>query len=512
MGKAATEATTAAERARVLGLEFLGEDALVSEQAALDQVPAELAREGRLLPLKFEDGRLHVAMADPTDSEALGMLSFLCKQAPVLKVATPAAIERAIARVYSSLNEDVAVLDDAQPVEAKGVALQLEKMAQEAPIVRLVNNILAEAMRRGASDIHVRPGARFVELVFRIDGDLTLMRRFTKALLPAVVARIKVMGRMDITQHRLPQDWQARIRDDKRTVDLRISVIPTIEGESVVIRLLNPSFELGDIHDLGLAEKDSRRLGELLERTAGLVLVTGPTGSGKSTTLYAALKTVISRNVNVITVENPVEYRIPGVEQVPVATEQGLTFAKALRNILRHDPDVIMVGEIRDAETAHIAIESGLTGHLVLSTLHTNSAVGTMSRLLEMGIDDYLVRATLLAIMAQRLVRKICPACREPDEPGAELRVACGADLDEPFMRGAGCAECQNRGYRGRRMTYELLTLTPELRRLIRRGIDADAVQTQAIADGMLPLTRHALSLARAGEISLTEAYLTRID
>jgi type IV pilus assembly protein PilB len=498
----------------MLGLNLLRDEELKWEQAALDQIPSELAHDIHVLPLRVVDGRLHVAIADPTDPQALSALSFLCKQAPVLEMASPAAIERALEKAYITLKDSPALLEVMSP-ESENPAESLRDLefpVRQAPIVQLVDNMLIEALRRRASDIHLRPGEHIVEQIFRIDGDMTLIRQFNKKLLPGVVGRIKVMGRMDITQRRIPQDGQARIQSEGNWVDMRISVIPTIEGESVVIRLLKPVLDIKDIHHVGLTEGDGKRVGDLLQRSSGMILVTGPTGSGKSSTLYAALQTVISSNVNIITVENPVEYRIQGIEQVPVLIEQGMTFAKALRNILRHDPDVIMIGEIRDAETAHVAVESGLTGHLVLSTLHTNSAAGTMSRLLEMGVEDYLMRATLLAIIAQRLVRKICSACKVPDEPGGELRAMFGAAPDEPFYHGAGCPECQQRGYRGRRMTYELMVVTPELRRLIKHEIDTDVMQRQAIADGMVPLTQHALSLARAGEISLDETFATRIE
>jgi type IV pilus assembly protein PilB len=511
----ATQLQTATlQQAKMLGLKLLSDEELRWEQAALDQIPAELARDIHVLPLRVVDGRLHVAIADPTDPQALSALSFLCKQSPVLEVASPAAIERALEKAYMTLKDDQAVLEEMSPEveDAVDSARELESSVREAPIVKLVDNMLVEALRKHASDIHLRPAEHVVEQIFRIDGDMTLIRRFNKRLLPGVVGRIKVMGRMDITQRRIPQDGQARIRSEGTWVDLRISVIPTIEGESVVIRVLKPVLDIKDVNHIGLTEGDSKRVGDLLQRSTGMILVTGPTGSGKSSTLYAALKTVISSNVNIITVENPVEYRIQGIEQVPVLVEQGMTFAKALRNILRHDPDVIMIGEIRDAETARIAVESGLTGHLVLSTLHTNSAAGTMSRLLEMGVEDYLLRATLLAIIAQRLVRKICPACKVRDEAGGELRAIFGAAPDEPFYHGAGCAECQQRGYRGRRMTYELMVVTPELRKLIRHEIDAELIQRQAIADEMLPLTQHALALAQAGEISLEEVLATRIQ
>jgi type IV pilus assembly protein PilB len=294
-------------------------------------------------------------------------------------------------------------------------------------------------------------------------------------------------------------------------VDMRLSIVPTIEGESVVIRLLGTGIVMKSVSELGLSAFDLARFTQVLDRSHGMVLVTGPTGSGKSTTLYAVLNTIMKRNVNIITIEEPVEYHIPGIEQVPVKVDVGMTFAAALRNILRHDPDVIMVGEIRDQETARIAVQSALTGHLMLSTLHTNSAAATITRLIEMGADDFTIRATLLAVVAQRLVRQNCRQCLGPEDTDDQIRTVMGVAAEEVFMIGHGCDACKNTGVSGRRMAYELLVVTADVRKIITAAADVDTINALATRDGMVPLTQHALALARSGIISLAEAYRTRL-
>lgn len=486
------------------------------DRPLLDEVPGTLARDHKALPLGYSGERLRVAMAVPTDSETLQLLQFLTGRSLLVEVASEEKLMQAIDESYEFLDQtrDFAELEasTATPDEANS-RRELESLSAAKPVVRLVNNILLEAVRRNASDVHVRPGEKDVELIFRIDGDLVPIRRFARSLLPAIIGRIKIIGTMDITERRLPQDGQARIRERDRVTDLRISVIPSIEGESAVIRLLPATIGLKDIADLGLSEQDTRRFGDALERSHGMLLVTGPTGSGKSTTLYAALNAVIKQNVNIITVENPVEFHIPGIVQIPINPDVGMTFAAALRNILRHDPDVIMVGEIRDRETAKIAVESAMTGHLLLSTLHTNSAVATIARLVEMEVEAYLLRGTLLGVLAQRLVKRICPECRIPDpQADPHMRELLGAAPGDGFFRGAGCGHCGGTGTRGRCMTYEYLAATPALRQLIVPGVDESTLQAQAVADGMVPLTRHALGLALAGRITLEEAYKTRLE
>lgn len=508
--------TPAAQLAQRLGLPVADLAAVTLTRAVLDEVPASLAREHRVLPLGYAGERLRVAMSVPTDTETMQLLQFLTGRSLLVEVAPETELLRLIDQSYEFLDED----QDFAQLEASSESTnrasadrrELESLSAAKPVVRLVNNIILEAVRRNASDIHIRPGEKDVELIFRIDGDLVPVRRFARSLLPALVGRIKILGGMDITEHRLPQDGQARIRERDRATDLRLSVLPSIEGASVVIRLLKATVGLKDVGDIGLSPPDTVRFKDALDRSNGMILVTGPTGSGKSTTLYAALNAVIQQNVNIITVENPVEFHIPGITQIPINAEVGMTFAAALRNILRHDPDVIMVGEIRDSETAKIAVESALTGHLLLSTLHTNSAVSTIARMIEMGVESYLLRATLLGVLAQRLVKRNCPDCRVPDDVSAHIRELLGVGQTEVFTRGKGCGSCGGTGVRGRCMTYEYLVATPAVRQLIAPGVDDTVLQEQAIRDGMVPLTQHAIGLARAGTIPLDEAYKTRLE
>jgi type IV pilus assembly protein PilB len=484
-------------------------------QDVLDEVPAAIARDHLALPLGYHNEQLRIAMSAPADIDTIQLLQFLTGRSLLIEVAPADGLLRRIEASYQFLDEnhDFAAMEANTGGSEKDVnRLELEVISAAKPVVRLVNNVIGEAIRRNASDIHVRPGEKDVELIFRIDGDLTLIRRFPSSLLRAFVGRIKVLARMDITEHRLPQDGQIHFRNRDRTTDIRISVMPSIEGESVVMRLLLTNMGAKNIAEVGLSPADVQRFKNVLDRSHGLILVTGPTGSGKSTTLYAALKDVIQRNVNIITVENPVEFHIPGITQIPINAEIGMTFAAALRNILRHDPDVIMVGEIRDRETAKIAVESAQTGHLVLSTLHTNSAVSTISRLIEMGVDSYLVKATLLGVLAQRLVRRNCTECRVPEQVDPRVRKLLDIAESEEFSRGAGCDSCAGNGVRGRRMTYEFLNATPTLRKLIVAGVDESLLQLHAVRDGMLPLTQHAIGIARTQEISLQEAYLTRLE
>jgi type IV pilus assembly protein PilB len=507
-------ARTVADLALEFGLPVADLEATIP-QSALDEIPGVIARQHCVLPLGFRNKQLRVAMAEPTNSETLQLLSFLVGRSLLIEVASRDALLSKIEASYDFLdeNDDFGKLEASaeQPTNATA-RRELEKLSAATPVVRLLNSIILEAIRHNASDIHIRPGEKDVELVFRIDGDLVPVRRFTRALLPAMVGRIKILGVMDITEHRLPQDGQMRIHTADRTIDVRISIVPSIEGESVVMRLLLARVGKNDINEIGLSPTDTQRLKDSLDRSHGMILVTGPTGSGKSTTLYAALNAVMRQNVNIITVENPVEFHIPGITQIPINTEIGMTFAKALRNILRHDPDVIMIGEIRDEETARIAVESAQTGHLVLSTLHTNSATAAVARMVEMGVESYLLKATLLGVLAQRLVKRNCPDCRVEEVIELHVRELLGVAADETFFRGAGCKHCASTGVQGRRMTYEYLVATPALRQLIVPGVDETVLQKQALLDGMIPLTRHAIGLARSGEISLMEAYKTRLE
>lgn len=483
------------------------------EADVLDIVPADIARQYTLMPLMFYSNKLVIAMHDPLDQTGLSTLSFLSGKILEEVVASRADIEHAISHFYGPADEEDALKDlsilDVRPedlTEAEGI-----RLAEEKPTVRMVHHIILDAVNSRASDIHIRPCEDRCDLLFRVDGNLIKVRSFSKTLMPAVVSRIKILSGINIAEHRFPQDGQARVEHHHRVIDMRISIIPSIHGESVVIRILDKSMSLRKLHEVGFTEQDEHVFSTLLRKSNGLILVTGPTGCGKSTTLYAALQDVITTGNNIISVEDPVEYHIDGLMQIQVNHTIGYSFARALRHILRHDPDVIMVGEIRDLETARMAVESSLTGHIVLSTLHTNSAATSVTRLIEMGIEPYLVNTSLLAILAQRLVRKNCQYCMVEDEISEDIVGALGIAPHETFFRGKGCEHCHRTGYYGRMSVYELLVVTPELRRMIVPDANAMDLERQAILDGMVPLTQMALQAARDKKTSIEEVFRVRL-
>ncbi|WP_097459124.1 GspE/PulE family protein [Mangrovitalea sediminis] len=484
------------------------------ETRALACVPASFARKHMVVPLLLEGDRLLIALQDPTDTDLVNMLRFITGKVLELCISSPDDIGYAIAAHYGGQEMQSALDDMDVVVEKEPFHLDVnaeEQLGHERPIVQLVKNMITEALVRRASDIHIRPQESGVDLYFRVDGVLQKVRSFDKKLLPAVVSRLKILGNMDISEHRVPQDGRTRIHYMQKTVDLRLSVIPAIHGESVVIRLLDTQFALKNLEQLGFEDADAQRLRHLLTRNNGIFLVTGPTGSGKSTTLYTALGHLKNSNVNIITVEDPVEYHLNGITQIQVNHATDYTFARALRHILRHDPDVVMVGEIRDQETAKMAVESALTGHLVLSTLHTNDAATSVTRLIEIGVEPYLVNSALIGVLAQRLVRRTCPECKAPEPTDPEMCRILGVPEDETFFHGLGCDHCNGTGISGRMAVYELLEVTPELRKLIGQDVAADVIEQQAVRDGMTRLTDSALKLARDGHISLAEVYRVRL-
>lgn len=498
-----------------LGIPFVDPTEFEIERRAIEGVSAAIARRHVMIPVCFIAGGLIVAIEDPDDRAASEALALNTDFPTQFVVAPRDAIERAIARWYGA-DDDREVLDELSRLikaddDGSAKVVDLAQLGEERPVVRLVHNILLDAIQHKASDIHLRPLEERVDLLFRVDGALVPMRSFDKSMLGPVVSRIKIVGNMDIAEHRLPQDGRFRISRDGSEIDLRMSVIPTVQGESVVIRILNGNAGLKSIDELGFSEPDAVRFAELLDRSTGMLLVTGPTGCGKSTTLYAALQQVRQRDVNIVTVEDPVEYRLEGVNQIQVNPATGLTFGRALRHILRHDPDVVMVGEIRDLETAKMAVESSLTGHLVLSTLHTNDAASAVTRMLELGIEPYLVKTSLIAVLAQRLVRRNCPDCTEEESISAQVRQLMGVGRDEVFHRGAGCPKCLGTGYRGRRSVYELLPMSDAVRDLMTTGASSTDIARCAISGGMEPLTENAINVARSGETSLAEAYRVRL-
>jgi type IV pilus assembly protein PilB len=503
-------------RALRFGLPLAEIQLILPESPVLGMVPASVARRLRVVPLVADANFLCVAVADPADTEVIGTLEFLASRRIVPVLASSAAIGSAVSQYYDRVEDEALVrslgLHGGNDTDAELAAREVERLSTERPVVRLVADLIGEAVRRRASDIHLRPGADGVDMLYRIDGELLPVRRFVRKLLPALVSRIKVIGGMNIAERRVPQDGRTTVTEDGRLIDLRISVLPTVDGESVVIRLLNTADSLLALDAIGFNPRDGQLIKDFLTRSHGLILVTGPTGCGKSTTLYAALVETRKQNVNIITVEDPVEFHIPGIEQVQVNRAAGVGFARVLRNILRHDPDVIMIGEIRDRETAEIGVESALTGHLVLSTLHTNNAASAITRLLDLGVESFLLRSTLMAVLAQRLARRNCRHCLVVDDVDPHVREVMGVKPDEVFHRGSGCTQCDGTGVRGRAAVYELLPMTTATRRLVVPNADAEALHDAAIGEGMVPITEHALSLARAGVISLNEAFRIRVE
>lgn len=485
---------------------------------ALHRLPAELCQRRGALPIALIDERLVVAIGDPSDSRMMKIVEFAA-QAPVDFVAARTSVLQAtIERFYGARDlEQVFAGAEAVPdqteVAAEGVITlrELQDETQDQPVVRLLNHLLLEAIRRNASDIRFRPEDRGLEVSFRIDGQMVPVRTLGRSVMQPLLARIKVVGRMDLSNQFTPQDGGARVVDGDRHIDLRISVIPTVKGQSVTIRVLNSNLRVKTLDDLGFSTDDIGKIQEVLHRSSGLVLVTGPTGAGKSTTLYAAMREIVKRGITVMSVEDPVERQIAGVEQISINASQGLTFPRALRSILRHDPEAIMVGEIRDIETARLALESSLTGHLVLSTLHTNSAVAAIPRFLDMGLEPYVVASTLELVIAQRLIRLNCTHCLTSEVITDQVRRTLGLRERERFSRGIGCNHCGGTGYSGRQVVYEMLRMTDALRAATLARASSAELQRIAVEDGMRPLDRQSLELARTRRTSIAETYRVRL-
>ncbi|MDE1461349.1 GspE/PulE family protein [Spartinivicinus poritis] len=497
-----------------LGMPFVSLIDLEFDLNIINLLPEEVARDHTVLPVLDLGEKLVIAMTLPLKSQTIKYLSFLTNFVIEPVIAERKDIEFAIARLYGTSSE-LEALEEFKSNYHEGNKLTSKDnllLGQKKPIVKLVHNMILDAIGSKASDIHLRPCENGIDLLFRIDGSLIKIRTFTKGLLAPIISRLKVMSGMDLAAHHLPQDGQAYLKKGDRQIDLRFSVIPTIYGESAVIRILDAKYGMKNLSGIGFSEKDLTLFTNLLHRSNGIILVTGPTGSGKSTTLYAALQEIKMRNVNVVTVEDPVEYHIDGLVQIQVNHSIGYTFSRALRHILRHDPDVLMVGEIRDLETAQMAIECSLTGHIVLSTLHTNSAATTIARLLEIGIDPYLVNTSLLGVLAQRLVRCNCKHCLVEEKVRAGVHSSLGLKDEETFYRGKGCDHCRNTGYSGRHAVYELLIMSNEIRQATINGSGAELIKNAAIKEGMTPLTQQALSLARNKLTSLEEVYRTILD
>ncbi|NHM28137.1 Flp pilus assembly complex ATPase component TadA [Desulfofundulus sp. TPOSR] len=460
-------------------------------------IPESLVLRHRVFPLRVENGKLYVAVADPLDVRAADEFRYATGLEVVPEVATQEEIDRAVRRWYGTT--DVGEFPGEEvPEEGDDAA--------EGPAAKLAEDVIAGALAEGASDVHIEPEKSRTVVRYRVDGTLRDVMEVPRKMHAPLVSRIKVMAGMDIAEKRLPQDGRIRLKRP-REVDLRVSTLPTVAGEAVVLRILDRTRTVPKLDALGYSGENLEKLRRAVKMPYGLVLLTGPTGSGKTTTLYAALSEVVSREINVITVEDPPEYELPSVRQVAVNPKAGLTFASALRAILRQDPDVIMVGEIRDPETAKIAVQAAMTGHLVLSTLHTNDAASAPVRLVDMGVEPYLAASCLLCVAAQRLVRLVCPKCAEEYVPSSDSP-AWGFLNGErvSLRRGKGCPWCGHTGYRGRTAVTEVMAVTRGIRELVRKGASADEVKTLAVSEGMVLLGEEARKKVLAGLTTPEEA------
>lgn len=474
-------------------------------------LPESTARRYQVMPLMLHGDALVLATENLQPQEALDSLRFVSQRHILQALVDSGEVADAIEEYYLREvgGDDLQRYEkDIEPhEEEQRIWREAEQQAKQQPIVKLVDSMIRNAIVQKCSDIHILPGKETFMLQYRIDGTLVKIRDFPKSLLPPVVSRIKILSRLNIAERRMPQDGRLTYNQGGQEVDLRISIIPMQFGESIVIRLLNKNAGLRRLSQIGFAEADEARLRDLLNRSHGIILVTGPTGSGKSTTLYAALQEVAKTNVNIITVEDPIEYELPGMRQIQLIPAINFSFPQALRAILRHDPDVVMIGEMRDLETCKIAVESALTGHLVFSTLHTNDSASTIVRLLEMGIEPYMIRAALIGVLAQRLVRKNCPHCLQEEELTPLMRLNLDLSADEVFYRGKGCEHCHNSGFAGRAAVYELLTLDETIRNIIHHGSSSDEIRSLATHNGMTPMPQHGVALARQKLVSIAEVY-----
>ncbi|MGN0403245.1 MAG: GspE/PulE family protein [Acetatifactor sp.] len=483
-----------------------------------DLISSSVLKKNKILPLEYAENNmniLRVAMADPLDMNAMDDVSIItgCQVEPL--IATPRNIMMALDRIYGSAETASALEEYAK--ERFGTVEEDDTEdadVSNSPIVVLVKELIEKAARQRASDIHIEPLEKAVRIRYRIDGALYEKGKYDIKLLAAMVARIKIIGGMDISEKRKPQDGRITQMVDRTEYDIRVSILPTVYGEKVVMRLASKTALNREKSQLGLKPNEMERFDHILKNPHGILLVTGPTGSGKSTTLYTALSELNTEDVNIITVEDPVEANIDGINQVHVNPKADLTFASALRSILRQDPDIIMIGEIRDQETASIAVQASITGHMVVSTLHTNSSSSTVTRLTDMGIEPYLIADSVVGIIAQRLVRRLCPNCKKPRSATEEEKelMGCPVDKDVQIYEPCGCIQCDQMGYKGRIGVYEILEMSPKLKHIISKNGDADEIKEQAIKEGMHTLRMSATEYVLSGVTSIHEMMKVSFD
>jgi type IV pilus assembly protein PilB len=504
-----TESQLVAALAQQIGLKFVDLSDFPVDGAAIASVPPAVCRRYNALPIGYEDGRLMVAMSDPANVFAIDDIRSITGAEVKPVVATKSDVTAAINR-YHRVDGDLDDLTMSMEAEEDDELSNIKEVVEDAPIVKFVNLLITQAIQDRASDIHIEPTERDLRVRFRIDGVLHEIMRSPKNIQSGVVSRLKIMAEINIAERRIPQDGRLSVTTNGKKIDLRVATLPCVWGEKVVMRVLDNSTAMLKLSDLGFADDNYERYAQSFTKPYGMMLVTGPTGSGKSTTLYATLNIVSRPEINVITVEDPVEYRIPGINQVQTNPKAGLTFASALRSILRSDPDVVLIGEVRDHETAQIAIEAALTGHLVLSTLHTNDAPSAITRLTEMGIEPFLVGSALDCVLAQRLARRLCTKCREAYTPEPDTLMAArfpwheGMDLPTIY-RAIGCSACSKTGYRGRLALHEVMPISEEIERLTVERASAVEIGRVAREQGMATLRDDGMAKVMAGVTTLEE-------
>ena len=516
------EADIVEARALQLDMAHIHLSNTIVDQAVARMIPETMARSYQLVPISVSDGRIAVAMADPLNVEALDLVqrTTRCKADPLL--ASDSAIASLLSSTFGSeqsedlqdsLDQAIDELSDIEVGEAereKDAAIsETRRLSEQAPIIRTVNHILKEAVDAKASDIHLEPKGTGLEVRYRIDGTLRHVRTLPKSVQSSVISRVKIMADLDIAERRVPQDGRITINVSQRSIDIRLSTLPVLYGERAVMRLLDKGMNALSLDQLGFSVSSRTKLDDMIRKPFGIVLVTGPTGSGKTTSLYSFLNEVKSPEVNIMTVEDPIEYELDGVSQSNVNVAAKLTFAAQLRAILRQDPDILLVGEIRDMETADIAFRAALTGHLVFSTLHCNEAVGAFARLVDMGVEPFLISSAISGVMAQRLVRMICPLCREehaPEEDQFAIFMAEGIDLTgKKLVRGRGCKNCGNSGYKGRTLIAEAICVDSAIRKLAIDCVSSDVIRVEAIRQGMETMRVDGLNKVLAGITTLDE-------
>lgn len=505
--------------AEQLGMEMVDAQNLDIPENILSLIPQHMLRSKKMLPYAIDPNNmnvLRVAMADPMDFSAMDDISIITNLQVEPAIATQHSIMLALDRLYGGSEVDEALEQYAKEREKKEDTEEelLNEDINSSPIVVLVNEMIEKAVRQRASDIHIEPLERKVRIRYRIDGALYERASYSTAILPALIARIKIIGGMDIAEKRKPQDGRITYVVDRMEYDIRVSILPTVYGEKVVMRLTSKTALTRNKSQLGLKEVELKQFDHIMRNPHGIILVTGPTGSGKSTTLYTALSELNTEDVNIITVEDPVEANINGINQVQVNNKAELTFASALRSILRQDPDIIMIGEIRDTETAGIAVQASITGHLVVSTLHTNSAAGSVTRLIDMGIEPYLIADSVVGIIAQRLVRRLCSECKKPHEATEEEKEQLMVPKEQALTiyEPCGCPKCDNTGYKGRIGVYEILEMSQKLKTIVSKNGSAEEIKEQALAEGMRTLHMSAAEYVLDGVTSYHEMMKVSFD